>query len=169
MMRALLLAVLALPSLALAKKNDPRIAKTVEAFRGSWSYDFSIVIDPKNPVKLTMTQECVVTGGGNGVFCTMKGRLMSQEMEQASLVAWDHEEQKGKMLTVNKTQEVRVWPCDWKDDKTFACGPVDVVFEGKRSQEKVEFVFTGKNEMKVVAEGQVQGVTIRTEGLGKRK
>jgi hypothetical protein len=130
--RTLLLAILFVPSLALAgdpakpapppaKPAEPplpppaEVKATVDAFKGNWKFDATVTAPGADkPVKMAIAFNCKAVAGGSAVACDGKAKTAQGPWEASFLTAYDPYSKAVHFISVTNTFEFRDHVCQWK-------------------------------------------------------
>ncbi len=149
----------------------PEVKQTVEAFKGTWTYDSTIT--PTNvpgmdkPVKFKMTMACKAAAGGNIAQCDGKAKTPMGPWEGTFVVAYDPYSKAVHFFGFTSDFEVHDHVCQWKGTTDLTCTPLkagsgptgeEITEDVSMHWDKGSMTFTstthGKGGMTMVFEGK---------------
>jgi hypothetical protein len=150
--------------------TSPEIARTVDAFVGTWRLAAAQVLPGGESEKAQVELDCKKTALGKGVVCTMRGTFpRSGAWEGSFLVAFDTYGSKVHLMAITSDESVHDHVCAWKGDASIVCDPLRGGSGGQPVTEEVAFAFGPRTlTMKVVATLK-DGGRVLFDATGKRR
>jgi len=182
-MRASLLAVLLIPTLASAddkKKEAPKapapppapaeVKATVDAFKGNWTFDAELTAPGMDkPAKFKMSFNCKPVAGNQAVACEAKAKAPIGPLDALFVIAYDPYSKAVHMMAVSNANEVHDHTCNWKG-ADLTCNPLKGGM-GPAGEEITEDVAIKieKNTASFTSVSKLKGGgQVKFEGKGKR-
>lgn len=170
---ATILACASLASAATPPPLPPEVKQTVDAFVGKWVMDAAIAMPGAGArTKFKMSLDCKKIALGNGVQCTMSGKISDLgPLEQTCLVGHDPQSGTGThMMCITSMGEVHDHKGTWKDDKSLVFEPFKFTSAGKTATEDVSVTWPDTKSLVFTSVVTMEdGSRTTFEATGKRK
>ena len=161
----------AAPAPAAPPAPPPELKKTVDAFVGTWTIDGTATMPGGAPTKVKETIVCTKAVAGRVASCTGHANVPGMgKMEDLMIVTYDVEAKKVRVMGMSSLGEVHDHVCTWKDDKTLACDPLQIVAMGNPATVTLEMSWS---DAKTVTMNETvtmkDGSKMSMEGVGKKR
>ncbi len=151
----------------------PEAKRIVDGFSGAWTFEGTVSGLPgmKEPLKVKETMQCRKGGAGRLVACTGKGTSAMGGYEDEALIGYDANGKAVHFVGMDSMGVVHDHKCNWKDDKTLACEPLQWTGDdGQPATVDLTVTWSDPKTIKVVETTTAKdGSKMAFEGTGKRK